>query len=107
MIEKIITVFDCEFCNKRYFYKKRCETHESQCNYNPINERPCFSCKNFGFIKTKVKIESPFAIEDISLYHCKKKDICLISPSSEKKGLGYNTLTLKNYPMPVKCDDYE
>jgi hypothetical protein len=42
-----ITVYECEFCNKRkYAYKSSAKKHENKCFWNP-ETRSCMTCKHY------------------------------------------------------------
>jgi len=58
---KIITkeIYKCDHCNKCYQIKSACERHETLCNKNPNNHRPCFECnkltkKNIKFLSVMI-----------------------------------------------------
>lgn len=104
---KTINVFNCEYCNKRYFYKKRCETHENSCKLNPDNIRPCFSCKNLCFKEVAVRFDNPFQLSERRVYFCNKKEIGLIPVSSDKKGRSFKLLNYNNTVMPDECEEYD
>lgn len=46
MIEKITTIFICEYCNKPSLSKGAMVVHERSCKSNPTNKSRCFNCKH-------------------------------------------------------------
>lgn len=46
LYRKIITVYECSFCDRRYNIQKRCSQHEFTCYKNP--NRHCNSCNDTG-----------------------------------------------------------
>ena len=106
MITETREVYKCEHCRKMYQKKHFCEKHEPRCNENPVNDRPCFSCKHLEKVET-LAIGFHYDGSDYeykaNVLRCSLKDTCLIPPIANHRG-NHLDLIEDNEDMPLTCD---
>ena len=78
-IEENVTVYQCEYCNKKLFRKHSMVRHEEFCSYNPKNKCACSGCDHLE--ETTVTYLSGYgdmmgneAERTAIAFHCKKLD---------------------------------
>ena len=111
-----VTIYKCDFCKKELKRKHAMVKHETECFNNPLNFRPCQTCRylekqNDG--DTEIHFISG-GEDDIryektpDYFFCKKKNIRVYSPKAEFKGIveQYPETFEDQEPMPKQCDDY-
>lgn len=106
MKERIITVYNCGYCNKLYQVKNACIKHEFTCSKNPAILRPCHDCAHLTKRMCTVYYDTPYGEDHraVSLLYCTKKDIHLITPKVQAKGEWFET-DPENVFMPTECSD--
>ncbi len=105
------TIYNCDFCNKRYLVKNAAYRHEDWCGSNPKNFPKCEGCKYLREIKKDVYCgdEDYGYHRECKAFFCDKKQIGLY-PSKVLRN-GY----VERYPktfegeivMPRECDYFE
>ena len=106
MKSKIVTLYICDHCSKKYQIEKACARHEIMCSKNPENERPCHSCKHL--CKKEVTISYGEYKSKVSVLYCNAKSEAVQSPETVMKGNAFDFGgDPVNDPMPQKCDLFE
>ena len=104
METKIKTVFICESCKKKMFYKKSMEKHEQYCLENKENIPACF--KNCKFFENNAKIRdgSYYGFSEYRFF-CHKME----EPLHTKKAVIQNNtlITSCSYLMPKSCQSFK
>lgn len=97
--------YRCDHCNKVYLTSKPCLTHETKCDSNPVNFKPCLSCHHLEKKDVKHYWDDKH-IRDLSLFHCPKKNIFVFPKDKhfEQEDLGDGETEI--IPMPKTCDVY-
>lgn len=112
MKESLKKVFTCDFCNKKYFVKNACETHELWCHKNPENFKPCMNeCKHLENAKTEIYIDTYHGESSFmaNCFRCKKSGQLMYSLSAERRGLveRFELEAHDQVAMPRECADFE
>lgn len=110
MKTEIKEVYRCEHCNKFYQRKHACKIHEGHCNKNPENYRACLNhCEHLHKKEVRHYYDTYCgeSWENVTLLHCKKKDIFVYPPKVEVKKNWFDLGDKFNEPMPKKCDLYK
>lgn len=104
-----ITLYQCEFCKKKYFRKHACENHEKFCPSNPDNFKACSGCV---FLKEE-KVEYVVSNHDYhdqgrssNGFRCSQKDQLLYPLKAERLKLPqrFPETFEDQEPMPKECD---
>lgn len=116
-----VTIYKCDFCKKELKRKYAMANHETQCNSNPINLRPCLNnCKHLMRKPVILGIgrEDYSTGEEITKeyngFFCELKQQYLLHPKAE-----YRNEFIKSEPtydkedneisqesMPKECSEY-
>ena len=115
-IKHRVTLYVCDFCNKKLQVKGAMQRHEERCNKNPANDRPCLNCP---YLENK-EVEYDTGMSDYyngetiyakskNGFFCSKKQIMLLHPSTQwkKHSLGWVLVDgeeTKQFDMPESCD---
>ena len=99
MIEKVITAYFCEHCNKLYQRKNACVKHEKYCRKNPANMHKCWSCDHLEYTKAEY---DEYGVTPASFF-CKKRDVEMWSYIAERRNIQHEA----EERMPLECDDFE
>lgn len=109
MKERLLTVYNCSFCNKRYLVKNVAYRHEKYCSSNPDNWPACSSCVHITQVEKTITMFEGTCNEynrTVKSFKCGKKGIGLYPSKVLEKDM------LKKYPenfigeelMPKTCD---
>lgn len=107
MTSKIVTLFICDYCKKKYQRENACIAHEELCTKNPANERACHTCeylckKDVDLYEDTYNGES---VRQVNVLFCSAKGEAVYTPQTQAKGnafdFGYEPA---NEPMPKHCD---
>lgn len=109
-VKENITLYVCEFCNKKLERKHAMEKHEKWCSKNPANETACSMCQFLKEEPTTIDVGSedyPIVIRCAS-FLCTKMNIGVYPHKVVRKG------HLEKYPeqydgqilMPKDCEHF-
>lgn len=117
---KNVTLYGCDFCKKKSRAKWAMEYHELRCASNPLNNRPCLSCKNLCRVDAEydtglTKNEDGDTVwHSFQAFKCSKLDKIMSHPKVQffrnKDLLSYvylGDLEVEQTPMPTECSDFE
>jgi hypothetical protein len=107
MKSKTKEVFYCEHCKKHGLSKSKMEYHEKACSKNPLNDRPCFHCKNLDKKETEIYGNYYNGSEwerKVDLLYCTEKKCFLYTPKNQIKGNHFDLGDDENIPMPKECE---
>lgn len=103
-----VTVYNCDFCNKRYLVKNACLNHEKWCGSNPETFPACTGCEHIETIEKSIWVggdEDGYS-RNVTAFRCKAKGIGLYPAKAER--LKLTTRYPENFVgeelMPIKCD---
>jgi len=109
-----VTVYQCEFCNKKLFRKSAMELHENKCTHRPLNIRACFNCPLVDKVKIKYEPSYNFYGADNMItsftFKCTAKEIFMYPPRIEHSVNGVpgfvecNGEEITQEAMPIECD---
>lgn len=117
-----VTIYKCDFCKKEMKRKHAMEKHESECNCNPINLRPCLDFCQFlerrPVILGTGKLDYLTGEESTREYtgfYCSLKQQYLIHPKAVYKNphikgevvYNENDEEITQEFMPKECTDYK
>ena len=106
-IRENVTLYCCDFCNKRLLRKHAMERHEKFCSSNPDNFRDCFNCKNL--IEDTKEVDLGYCTKTVRCFSCKLLNIELYPPKSERLNhvKKYPHDYEGQHPMPTNCEHQE
>lgn len=109
MKSKLITIYQCDFCNKYGKHSGHIKKHEKYCSHNPATWHKCSECVNL--IVEHENIYSDYYERDITVnnFICNKLNKNMYQLKAEKMGL------IKRYPesfegkelMPFECEHFK
>ncbi len=108
-IRENITIYQCDFCGKKYLIEHFCKSHEEKCKKNPDNFRICHSCDNLEQIETEYYYDTfqGEGVRTVKVFHCKVKKEYLYPASVGHSEYGaYEFGDIENNPMKSECDEY-
>lgn len=117
MKESVKTVYECDYCSKKYFREHACKNHEIKCGKNPENIRACFNCMFLEQVSNESE-EIHFInggdfdtrYEKVPTYFkCTKLNKNVYFPKAEHIGLlvKYPDHFEDQEPMPKQCDSFK
>ncbi len=98
-----ITVYECEYCGRKYFSRHFCKRHENLCPKRKGNIPACYGC--VFLTKEEVCRETPTGYSRLRSFYCGKKDIFLMPIVSAKRGSEIFGVLEEIHTMPVKCKE--
>lgn len=116
-----ITIYKCDFCKKELKRKHAMVNHETQCNFNPINLRPCLNgCKHLERkpVILDIGIDDYYSGEPTTRtyngFYCSLKEIYLLHQKIEHKNefikseVTYDEKDneISQESMPKECNKY-
>ncbi|MDP9954710.1 hypothetical protein J2X97_000347 [Epilithonimonas hungarica] len=112
-VKENITVYQCEYCQKKLFLKHAMIKHEDLCFKNPKNNKPCYSCIFCHKEEIRVDFDDPYnpdgyTTKKVEASKCVKLDIIMFPWSIERKRLHekYETYS-EQEPMPRECEHHK
>ena len=109
------TIFECDFCKKKYFIEGYAKKHEDICFYNPKNKTACLDCMTLRKKKAKIENDGDFYFGDyyeappteVECFWCDTIESFLYPPSVAKKKNYFFFEDYENVEMPKKCKNQE
>lgn len=109
MKERLLKVYNCSFCNKRYLIKSVAYRHEEWCGSNPKNFPACNYCVHLEQIEKEITVNIGTCNEynrTVKAFYCGAKKIGLYPSKVLQSDM------VKKYPenfegeelMPKNCD---
>lgn len=113
--KKGVTVYKCDYCNKKLFRKHAMFSHEIKCKQNPLNIRACFDCSMCEKVEIKFEpeIQTYHNNNDLTKSHsfkCLSKNIFMFPPKMEHSEGGlpsyvlHEGLEIDQEKMPILCN---
>ena len=112
-IKENITVYKCDFCDKKLFRKYAMLKHEDLCNSNPKNFKACMDCKYLEKIQIDAHwvVGNPEYVENskqVDVFRCNKLDKLMFPFSIERRKLHERFSTYdEQEAMPNNCESKE
>lgn len=116
MKEEIKKVFYCDYCNKRYFARHACKSHEDACSKRPENKNPCLDgCIYLEDAKSQVYRDGYYANGNYfeeeftaKCFKCTKKSVLMFPYTAERLNQKYDLEAQGQEPMPkVNCEFFK
>lgn len=105
------TLYECEFCKKKYQVSNACQKHELYCPRNPNNNHVCFlGCAYLVSEKKDIIGWDEHVIGKKRSFTCSKKNVALYSYVAERRNLVQTVKEEENLNvirMPLNCEDYK
>lgn len=121
-VKENVTVYQCEFCDKKLFIKAAMIKHEKWCNSNPDNFRACVGCIHLEEIKIEYSYSVPILGENLGVifdgstvekvtngFKCNKLNKIIYPFKAEKLRLidKYPETFENQESMPKECEHLE
>lgn len=115
-VKNNVTVYQCDFCNKKLFRKNAMVNHEIKCSKNPKNIRACFDCVHCEVVNILFESDvQTYNDDDDTLiesktFKCNKKNIFMFPPKLEYRENGvpsyveYKGDEIMQEKMPLICE---
>lgn len=110
-VRENVTVYNCDFCNKRYLVKNACLLHETWCGSNPKNFPACSGCEHIEEYQKEIWVgegEDGYS-RNVTAFRCRAKGIGLYPAKVER--LKINTRYPENFIgeelMPTSCNQFK
>lgn len=107
-VKENVTIYQCDFCNRKMFRKHSMEKHEKWCDHNPQNFRACGSCQFLD--ETVVYYSYDKGLGEVNKktngFRCSKLNKDIYPFKAEKLDLPnkYPETFDGQEPMPKSCD---
>lgn len=102
-----VTLYSCDFCNRKMQIKNAMIRHEKICTKNSDNFIACSGCDNCQEVKKTIHFDNHYYGDmqrEVNSFYCKHHEKNMYPPKAEKLAIMYPENFEDEMMMPKHCD---
>lgn len=102
-----VTLYSCDFCNRKMQIKKAMIRHEKVCTKNPENYIACSDCKHCEATTKQFHYQNHYygdCYKEVKSFKCNALDKIMYPPKIEKTVIDFPENFEDEIVMPSKCE---